>query len=660
MPTYDIPPLILRKVLFGNPDKALPTLSPDGTKLAYIAPVDGVMNLWVAPAHNIVAARPVTDDAKRGIREYYWAYTDHHILYLQDNDGDENYHVHAVDTISGESKALTPIESVRAQSPWPWVVPIVSAKAVDEIIVGLNDRDPKLHDLYRINIHTGERRLVEQNNHGFVFYVTDDYFDAKVAVRLRNDGGNDTFRKTDQGDWEPFMEVAADDLYGTIPRGFDKTRANLHLTDCRGRDTAVIATINLDTGTETVIADSPLADLSDTMVHPRDKNIQAAAFTYARKEWQILDDSIAADLEYLRTVNRGDIEVVSRTLDDNHWIVSYLTDNGPERYYRYDREQGDAEFLFTNQQGLEELSLASMHPIVIKSRDMLDLVCYYTLPIDSARDRDDRPDSPIPMVLLVHGGPWARDSWGYRAWDQWLANRGYAVLSVNFRGSTGFGKAFLNAGNLEWGRKMQDDLLDSVQWAIDEGIADPKRIAIFGASYGGYAALAGLTFTPGVFACGIDLVGISNLVTLADSFAEMFTPLINLFPARMGDHRTEEGRAFLAERSPLNYVDQIDRPLLIYQGANDARVMKTETDKIVDLMRVRKVPVTYLVYPDEGHAAPARSENNLSLWAVTEAFLAQHLGGRVEPIGEDFKGSSITITVGAEHISGIGDAVIRA
>ena len=388
------------------------------------------------------------------------------------------------------------------------------------------------------------------------------------------------------------------------------------------------------------------------MRHPTEKTVEAVAFTYERKHWQVFDSAVAADFERLKTISPGDIAVVSRTLDDTQWIVAFRRDDAPSSFYRYDRRDGNAQFLFTTRRELEGVPLVPMHPVVITSRDGLSLVSYLSLPPGTDTDNDGRPTSPLPMVLQVHGGPWTRAVWGLDPTHQWLANRGYAVLDVNYRGSTGFGKDFVNAANLEWGRKMHDDLIDAVQWAIDQGIADPARVAIFGGSYGGYAALAGLTFTPDVFACAVDVVGPSNLITLINSFPPYWLPMIELWTARVGDHRTEEGRALLAERSPLTYVDRIRKPLLIAQGANDPRVKQAESDQIVQAMKEKDIPVTYVLYPDEGHGF-ARPENRLSFYAVAEGFLAQQLGGRIEPIGDAFEGASITVPAGAKNVPGL-------
>ena len=393
------------------------------------------------------------------------------------------------------------------------------------------------------------------------------------------------------------------------------------------------------------------------MSHPTENTVQAVAFTYLRKEWKVLDPAIEDDMTYLRSVADGEMEVTSRTQDDLHWSVAYIMDNGPVRYYHYDRKAKKARFLFTNRKSLEGLKLAKMNPVVIKARDGLSLVSYLTLPLGSDSDGDVRPEKPLPLVLDVHGGPWARDEWGYNPLHQLLSNRGYAVLSVNFRGSTGFGKQFVNAGNKEWAAKMHDDLLDAVKWAVDQKVANKEKVAILGGSYGGYATLVGLTFTPDVFACGVDIVGPSNILTLLSTIPPYWQPAIQMFKDRVGDHTTAEGKKFLETRSPLSLVDKIKKPLLIGQGANDPRVKQSEADQIVKAMQQKKIPVTYVLYPDEGHGF-ARPENSLSFYAVTEAFLAEHLGGRHEPIGKAFAGSSITVPTGADQIKGLSDSLM--
>jgi dipeptidyl aminopeptidase/acylaminoacyl peptidase len=641
-------PLIPREILFGNPDKVSVQLSPDGSQISYLSPVDGVLNVWVGPASDPAAAEPVTFDMGRGIRAYFWAYTGAHILYIQDKNGDENWRIYSVDLTDGAVKDLTPLEGVQAR------IQAVSQNFPDEIVIGLNDRVPQLHDLYHLNIQTGERRIIQQNDEGFVGYLLDDDYNVRAALRLTPDGGSEYLTPTKDGDWEPYAEIPMEDTLTTGPVLFDKTGQILYIIDSRGRNTAGLFAMDVETGEQTLLAEDPQADVSDLMVHPTERTVQAVAFTHERKDWQVLDETIAGDLDYLRTVADGDVEVTDRTLDDRSWIVAYLMDDGPIHYYYYDRDAQEARFLFTHRPELEGLPLAEMHPAIIPSRDGLDLVSYLTLPVEADGDNDGRPDEPFPLVLLVHGGPWGRDNWGFNSLHQMLANRGYAVLSVNFRASTGFGKDFINAGNMEWGAKMHDDLVDAVAWAVDEGIADPERVAIMGASYGGYATLWGMTNTPEIFACGVDIVGPSNLVTLLEAIPPYWAPMVELFTTRVGDHRTEEGRAFLLERSPLTYVDQIEDPLLIGQGANDPRVKQSESDQIVAAMQEKGLPVTYVLYSDEGHGF-ARPENNLSFFAVTDAFLAGCLGGRYEPIGDDFEGSTIEVLAGAEEIPGLNE-----
>lgn len=638
-------PLIPRDVLFGNPQRAGVQLSPNGKQISFLAPVDGVLNVWVGPADNPDAAKPVTKDTNRGIRSYFWAYTSDHVVYVQDKGGDENWHVYSVNLKTKDIKDLTPMEGVQAR------VTEVSPDYPNEILVSINDRNPQLHDVYRVNLTTADRKLVAENTEGFVGFVTDDDLKVHFAMKMTPDGGSEVLRKTDDG-WKPFTTIPGDDMLTTGPVGLDKSGDNLYMIDSRGRNTAALTMVNIESGSSKVLASDPRADVSGAEVHPTKKNIQAVQTTYERVKWQVLDESIKADFEKLSKVADGDFSINTRTLDDSKWVVAYVMDAGPVRYYIYDRASKNAKFLFTNRPELEKLTLAQMHPVTIKSRDGLNLVSYYSLPPWTDSDKDGKPSEALPMVLFVHGGPWARDAWGFNSYHQWLANRGYAVLSVNYRGSTGFGKEFINASNKEWAGKMHDDLLDAVSWAVKEKIAKKDEIAIMGGSYGGYATLVGLTFTPDTFACGVDIVGPSNLITLLNTIPPYWAPLIDMFTTRVGDHRTEEGRRLLAERSPLTYVDKIKKPLLIGQGANDPRVKQSESDQIVEAMKKKNIPVTYVLYPDEGHGF-ARPENRMSFNAVTELFLSENLGGRFEPMSDDLTNSTIQIPTGAEHVPGL-------
>lgn len=642
--------LIPRDLLFGNPDRTAVGISPKGDQLGYLAPLNGVLNVWVAPSSQPEMAKPVTNDTSRGIRNYGWAFTNQHIIYLQDKNGDENWRIYSVNLSNNEVKDLTPFADVKAQ------IESISYEFPREILVGLNKRDPEYHDIYRLNIDSGNLTLVLENKE-FSMFSIDDEFRIRLASKITSDGGMDLFKPLNGG-WERFLHVDKDDSMTTGVVGMNKTSDIVYFADSRGRDTSALYSLNLTTNEEKLIAENPKADLDDLMTHPREKAVEAVAFAHERKNWTVLNETIASDLAYLRTLEEGDIEVVSRSLDDKAWIVVYVVDDGPARYYYYDHDKMKAKFLFTNREKLQGLDLAKMVPVTIKSRDGLDLVSYYTLPPGTDSNGDGKPNMPLPMVLNVHGGPWSRDYWGFNREHQWFANRGYAVLSVNFRGSTGFGKNFTNAGDQEWGRRMHDDLIDAVSWAVEQGIADPDKIAIMGGSYGGYAALAGLTFTPEIFACGVDIVGPSNLTTLLLSIPPYWKPELDHYTTRIGDFRTEDGRKLLRERSPLTYVDNISRPLLIAQGANDPRVKQNESDQIVKAMQAKKLPVTYVLYADEGHGF-ARPENRLSFYAITEAFLADHLGGKYEPIGNDFVGANLTVPAGADEIPGLADALFR-
>lgn len=665
-PAAEAVPLIPRATLFGNPDRAGSQLSPDGKWISYLAAVDGVMNVWVAPADDLTKARAITHDKKRGIRQYFWAFDNAHLLYMQDEGGDEAWKVFSVHVESGAAKDLTPFSEIKGPDGKPIMLPsgkpmrpaagiaAVSEKFPTTVVIQVNNRNPQYHDLYKTDIVTGAMDLLQQNDEYAGFTVDDDY-KVRFAAQQTADGGMTFFIADGAGGFKEWQKVGMEDSLTTEIGGFDKTNTVVYMTDSRGANTARLTRTDLATGKTEVIAVDTRSDVGSTLFHPTLKTIQAVEFNYEKPEWSILDRAIKPDFEYLKTVNPGEIIVQSRTLDDTRWLVAFMQDNGPAKVYRYDRtpgQAGRATYLYTNRSKLEGVTLSSMHPVVIKSRDGKNLVSYLTLPAGSDTKKAGRPDAPVPMVLFVHGGPWARDTWGFNPYHQWLANRGYAVLSVNYRGSTGLGKEFLNAGNREWAGKMHDDLLDAVDWAVKEGVAKKDKIAIMGGSYGGYATLVGLTFTPDTFACGVDIVGPSNIVTLLNTIPPYWQPMVEQFAQRVGDHRTEEGRKFLNERSPLSRVDQIKRPLLIGQGANDPRVKQAEADQIVSAMQQKGIPVTYVLFPDEGHGF-ARPENSMAFNAITEAFLAQHLGGRVEPMGDVLSRSTAQVRAGAEGVPGL-------
>lgn len=641
-------PLIARKLFFGNPDRAGVQISPDGAWLSWLAPLDGVLNVWVAPRHDVGASKPLTHDTGRGVRVHFWAFTSRHILYMQDKNGDENWRLHAVGLANGADKDLTPFDGVQAR------VFALSHKFPGEIVVGLNHRDPRWHDIHKIDIASGGMSLMLQNDR-FAGVTVDDDFRLRFGNQMTPDGGKE-IHIPDGSDWKLWEKIVAEDVITTGLAGFDKTNRLVLMMDSRGRDTAALMEVDPATKKGRLIADDPKCDAGGFMMHPTEKHVQAVSFTYTRKRWQIIDSSIEPDLAYLRSLVDGEVEIASRSLDDRFWVTIHVVDDGPARYHLYERSKRSARFLFTNREDLDGLTLAKMRHAVVKSRDGLDLVSYHTLPPGSDSDSDGIPDHPLPTVLIPHGGPWWRDHWGYDGLHQWLANRGYATLSVNFRASTGFGKSFVNAGDHQWGEKIIDDQVDAVRWAIVSKITDPVRVAVLGGSFGGYSTLAGLTLHPDLYACGVDLVGPSNLITLLESVPDYWKPLLDLLTTRVGDHRSEAGRELLRRHSPLTYVERIRKPLLIGQGANDPRVKQAESDQIVQALQAKGIPVTYVLYPDEGHGF-ARPENNLSFFAIAEAFLAEHIGGRLEPIGDGFVGSSLQVLAGAEDVPGLKNLV---
>ena len=650
--TLEAVELIPRDALFGNPERANVQLSPDGRYLSWVAPLEGTLNVWVAPADDLGQARAVTRDTARGIRNYFWSYRPDTLLYLRDTGGDEDFHLYAVDLASGESRDLTPYEKTTA------LVVGVSDRHPDTVLVGMNDRDPQWHDLYRVDLASGERSLVERNTQQIGEYVADADYALRYASRSRPDGGLDLLRRAGEG-WEKYEEVPFEDGMTTGFAGLSKDGSTLYMRDSRDRNTNGLFAIDTATGQRSLVHEDPRVDIGGVLADPRTGKVQAVSANYLREQWAVLDDAIRADLERLEAIGPGEASINTRSLDDRTWIVAYSAAESPVEYYRYDRDgQGGGTLtrLFSGRPALEGKPLVPMWPQELRSRDGKTLVSYLTLPPHADADRDGKADRPVPLVLLVHGGPWARDAYGYSSYDQWLANRGYAVLSVNFRGSTGFGKDFTNAGDGEWAGKMHDDLVDAVQWAVAEGVTTPDKVAIMGGSYGGYATLVGLTFTPDTFACGVDIVGPANLNTLLSTVPPYWASFYKQLVRRMGDPDTEEGKAWLTERSPLSRVEAIRKPLLIGQGANDPRVKQDESDQIVNAMTAKNIPVTYVLFPDEGHGF-ARPENNKAFNAVAEGFLAQCLGGRAQPIGADFEGSSITVPAGADGVPGLAEAM---
>lgn len=639
--------LIPRNVVFGNPERTNLQISPDGKSLSWLAPKDGVLNVWVAPINQVDDAKVITNEKTRPIRQYFWAFTNKHILYMQDAAGDENFHMFRVDLAdSNKVTDLTPSKGARTELAW------IGPQRPTKLLVQINDRNPELMDVVELDLATGKRTMVVEND-GYAGFTLDHDGKVRFAEKRTADGGNEIYERDGKG-WKLFDKVASEDAETTTIAGFSGDNKTLRMLDARGRDTVALIELDLKTKQKKVIAEDPRADVGDTLRHPTKYTIEAVSFEYDRVQWKIIDKSVEQDLAALAKLDAGsDAYVTGRSLDDKTWIVVTTSEQHPGRYYHWDRAKQQARFLFALRPDLERQPLAKMHPVVLKSRDGLNLVSYLSLPVAADPDGDGKPNAPVPMVLYVHGGPWARDSWGYEPIHQLLANRGYAVLSVNYRGSTGFGKKFLNAANLEWGRKMHNDLIDAVEWAVKSGISPRDKIAILGGSYGGYATLVGMTMTPDVFACGVDLVGVSNLETFIASIPPYWAPYLGVLRARIGNFDTVEGKQLLRDRSPVTHAANIKRPLLIGQGANDPRVKQAESEQIVAAMQQHKLPVSYVVFPDEGHGF-ARPENNIAFFATAEAFLSVHLGGYYQPISKnEIEASSMQIKVGRDGIPGL-------
>jgi len=617
----ELPPLIPRTVLFGNPEKTNPQLSPDGSRLAYLAPNDkNVLQVWVQTVGQD-DARAVTKDPKRGIQQYLWGPSGKQVLYLQDNDGDENYHLYLTDLESNETRDLTPYQGVRA-------LPVaVDADFPDEILVALNRRVRQVFDVYRVDLATGGVTLEVENPGNVGGWETD--LNLKVRARvLQNPDGSSALevRDTPTSEWRKVLGWGVADQVSPI--AFTADGAGLYLTSNLDANAARLVVLDCATGKTRVVSEDPDYDVSSVALHPKTNAVLAVQYNKARREWVMLDPGLKPDMAAIPKLSDGDYFVASGTEDNQTWLVGFTRDVGGVRYYKWDRAAQKGDFLFAARPQLDTYKLAPMEPVVVTARDGLKLQCYLTKPVGV-------PAKNLPMVVFVHGGPWARDEWGYASYPQWFANRGYACLQVNYRGSTGFGKKFLHAADHEFAGKMHDDLIDAVNWAVKQGVADKNKVAIMGGSYGGYATLVGLTFTPDVFACGVDLVGPSNLASMIESLPPYWKPsLASSWYPRVGDPGDPAQRKDLEARSPLFKVDQIKKPLMIVQGANDPRVVKKESDQIVAAMQKAGKPVEYYVFADEGHGL-ARPENRLKFAALAEHFLAKYLSGRAEPMTAD-------------------------
>ncbi len=622
-----LPPLIDRKTFFGDPQYRGAQISPNGQYVSFLKEYKGRMNVWVKGADEpFDAAEPVTADTTRPVPGYFWSQDSERILYVQDKGGNENFHVYAVDVDAEEAtelgvppaQDLTPYENVRAR------IYAVPEETPGEIVVGLNDRNPKYHDVYRVDLESGERELVYQNESGVSNWVTDLTGTLRLATRQTSDGGTEILRVQD----DTLTAVYTCSFEESCsPIRFHKDNERVYMSTNKGSDVDLQRLVLFHPATQEteVVEQDPKGEVDFGGAEFSDATDELVATYYVdeRKRVYPKAESFAADYQFLKETLDGEMSIQSSTENESTWIVSASSDVDPGSVYRFDRDAQELTRLYRSRPELPSEHLAEMKAVEYEARDGLTIPAYLTLPKGVEAKN-------LPVVVFPHGGPWARDTWGYDAFAQFFANRGYAVLQPNFRGSTGYGQAFLNAGNKEWGTgAMQHDITDGVQSLIDQGIADPERVGITGISYGGYATLAGLTFTPDVYAAGASYVGPSNLITLLNSIPPYWAPIKKMFTKRMGDPDNPQGKKQLKKQSPFFHAENIDDPLLVIQGANDPRVKKQESDQIVVAARENGVPVQYLVAPEEGHGF--RKENNsLAVAAKMERFFADHLGGRYQ------------------------------
>jgi dipeptidyl aminopeptidase/acylaminoacyl peptidase len=605
--------LIPREVLFGTPEKSDPKISPEGSLVAYLAPYEKVLNVWIYDRRE-KTAHVLTREKGSGISFYTWAPDGAAILFRQDSEGDTSGHLQKIDLFGEAVKDLTPFKGIQAR--------VLSAEGPfsNQILIELNKEDAARFDVYRLDLRTDALDLVARKTGKIADWVLDAEMKVRGAVAARANGGSGVIlRENERSSWKKLFAWDLEDSMSGSVLGFSKNGRKLFLLDPRGTDTARLTTLDLRSGVETTVFSDSNYDVGEAGMNFQDYGPEMVSVVRERQVWIPLRDSARRDLKALQKTHRGDFSIVSRNRDDRLWIVVFNEDRSPLVYFIYDRNTKKAERLFTTRPALLKYRLARMKPVTFAARDGLKLHAYLTLPLGKKK--------PLPMVLLVHGGPWIRDRWRFDPQVQWLANRGYACLQVNFRGSTGFGKKFVSAGNKEWGRKMQDDLTDAVAWAVQKKIADPQRVGIMGASYGGYAALAGAAFTPGLFKCAVDQFGPSDLAALIRSMPAFWADEKITALKRVGDPGTEAD--LLKERSPFYHADKIQIPVLIAQGAHDAQTPRTESDRMVEALRQRKIECEYWVFPDEGHGF-LKTENRIKFFRAAEIFLARHLGGRSE------------------------------
>ena len=625
-----LPPLIDRELLFGNPEISGAQISPDGKYIAFLKPWNETRNVWVKKTEEpFASARRLTAETKRPVAGYLWSRDGKFVLYVKDNDGDENFNVHAVDPSAAPapgseipaSRDLTGLKGVRVE--------LFSAPKSDPdaLYIGLNDRDKAWHDLYKLKISTGERTLIRKNTERIAGWDFDLSGQLRLAERVADNGDQQILRVDADG----FTQIYSCNVFETcgVERFHkDSKRAYIQTNKGDGMNLTALALLDPATGKADVVESDPLkrVDFSSARFSEATDELAFVTYTDDHDRRYFKDKGFEADYKFLQSKLPGrEVSIGSATLDERLWLVSASGDTEPGESYLFDRKTRNLILQYKVREKLPRAALASMRTVHYKSSDGLDIPAYLTLPKGVG-------EKNLPAVVVPHGGPWARDYWGYNSLAQFFANRGYAVLMPNFRGSTGFGKSFLNGGNGEWGRKMQDDITWGVKYLTAEGIADPKRVGILGGSYGGYATLAGVAFTPDLYRAAVDIVGPSNLLTLLDAIPPYWEAGRKSMYARMADPGTPQGKAWMEERSPLNSANKIKTPLMVVQGANDPRVNRREAEQIVVALRDRGFPVEYLLAPDEGHGFQ-RPVNNMAMFMAAEKFLASYLDGRYQDHG---------------------------
>src|SRR5687768_14120395 len=643
------PPLIDRELFFGDPEIAGAQISPDGAFIAFVKPFKGVRNIWVKKTNEPFGnAKPITADTKRPIPTFFWSRDGKYILFVQDKAGDENYHVYGVNPAdkpaAGQdapaARNLTDVKGIRA------VIYSVPRSEPDAIYVGLNDRDAAWHDLYKVKISTGERTLMRKNTERITAY----YFDLKDQLRLATRSAENGDTEVLRVDADKFTKVYSCNVFETCgPVKYHKDGQRVYFQTNKGSDLDLIRLVlfNPTTGKEELVESDPMkrVDFGNAIFSEVSDELIATVYEDERERIYWKDKAFEADYKNLQKQLPGkEIGFGSSTKDEKLFLIYANADTDPGASYLYDRTSKKLTLQYQAREKLNRAHLAPMKPVKYPSSDGMEIPAFLTLPKGVEAKN-------LPAIIVPHGGPWYRDSWGYNSFAQFLANRGYVVLQPNFRGSTGYGKKFIDAGNKQWGDKMQDDITWGAKYLTAQGIADPKRIGIMGGSYGGYATLAGVTFTPDLYAAGVSIVGPSNLITLLESIPPYWEQIRKLFYERMGDPNTPEGKAQLLRQSPLSHAAKIKTPLLVIQGANDPRVTKRESDQIVIALRDRGFPIEYLVAPDEGHGF-ARSVNNMAMFATAEKFLAKHLGGRYQETMTDEVGQRLKeITVDPKTVT---------